>query len=82
MDWIPRDKYHSGSRSGQYRISVTCVRGQAVYTAWRRGISDNQPVWGPILYATDQAAAQRACEHHARRSRKGKPTVKHEESGT
>jgi hypothetical protein len=82
MDWIPRDNHHSESRSGQYRVSVTCVGGQAVYTAWHREVSDNQAVWKPIVYTTDRAAAQLACKDHARRSRKGKPTVKHEESGT
>jgi hypothetical protein len=82
MDWIPRDKYHSESRSGQYRISVTCVRGQAVYTAWDRGISDNQAVWKPIVYTTDRAVGKRACEEHARHWRKANPTVRHEESGT
>jgi hypothetical protein len=82
MDWIPQDKYHSKSICGQYRVSVTNVGGQSVYTAWHRGIRDKEAVWKPIGYSMDHAAAQRACDHHARRARKGRSTIRHEESGT
>jgi hypothetical protein len=78
MDWLPKDRYFSESGCGQYRISLAYVRGQAGYTVWHRGISENRVVWTAILHTLDHAVAQRACEELARRSRIGGPTDKRE----
>jgi hypothetical protein len=82
MDWIPKDKYFAESGCGQYRISLAYVRGQAGYTTWHRGVRDKEAVWRPVVYTTDLAAAQRACEHHESCARKGKSTIRYQESGT
>ncbi len=62
MDWIRRDRYHFESDNGKYRISVTCVREQCVYTAWRRETRNGQTMWSPILYIRDLFQARQACE--------------------
>ncbi len=62
MDWIRRDRYHFESDNGKYRISVTHVREQNVYTAWRRETRHGQTVWLSILYTRDLPQARQACE--------------------